>query len=148
MANFNLEGIITPVNLDVLEEYLISSNYDQEETTFLVKGFREGFDITYEGPQNRQDVSRNIPFQVGGVGDRKDMWLKIMKEVKEKRYAGPFEEIPYKRFVQSPIGLVPKAGNKTRLIFHLSYDFKDGYKSINHTRREMQCQVKRPGSCH
>ena len=34
--------------------------------------------------------------------------------------------------MQSPIGLVPKAGNKTRLIFHLSYNFKNGNKSINY----------------
>ena len=48
-----------------------------------------------------------------------------MKEVKEGRYAGPFDKVPYENFIQSPIGLVPKAGNKTRLIFHLSFEFKD-----------------------
>ena len=46
-----------------------------------------------------------------------------MKEVKLGRVAGPFDSIPFKNYVQSPIGLVPKAGNKTRLIFHLSYNF-------------------------
>ena len=45
-----------------------------------------------------------------------------MKEVKEKRYAGPFEQIPFSNYIQSPIGLVPKdGGKKTRLIFHLSH---------------------------
>ena len=45
-----------------------------------------------------------------------------MKEVKEGRYAGPFESIPFDSYIQSPIGLVPKDGGKdTRLIFHLSY---------------------------
>ena len=44
-----------------------------------------------------------------------------MKEVKLKRFAGPFEDIPFDNYIQSPIGLVPKAGSKTRLIFHLSY---------------------------
>ena len=45
-----------------------------------------------------------------------------MKEVQQKRYAGPFEEIPFENYIQSPIGLVPKdGGKKTRLIFHLSY---------------------------
>ena len=48
-----------------------------------------------------------------------------MKEVNEHRYAGPFNELPFKYHVQSPVGLVPKAGNKTHLIFHLSYDFGD-----------------------
>ena len=45
-----------------------------------------------------------------------------MKEVKEKRYAGPFRKVPFKNFIQSPIGLVPKDnGKEFRLIFHLSY---------------------------
>ena len=56
-----------------------------------------------------------------------------MKEVECGWYAGLFDEPPFEYFVQSPVELVPKAGNKTRLIFHLSYDFgpevKD--KSIN-----------------
>ena len=62
------------------------------------------------------------------------MWEKVMKEVKLNRYAGPFtrEQIPYDHYVQSPIGLVPKSGNKTRLIFHLSYDFPNGRRLINH----------------
>ena len=48
-----------------------------------------------------------------------------MKEVKLGRVAGPFDENPFHNqcYIQSPIGLVPKAGNQTRLIFHLSYNF-------------------------
>ena len=43
-------------------------------------------------------------------------------EVKAKRYARPFKKIPYKYFIQSPVGLVSKdERKKTRLIFHLSY---------------------------
>ena len=45
-----------------------------------------------------------------------------MNEVKLKRYAGPYAEPPFKEFMQSPIGLVPKdKGSKTCLIFYLSY---------------------------
>ena len=45
-----------------------------------------------------------------------------MKEVKLKRFAGPFAEIPYDTYIQSPVGLVPKNdGKDTRLIFHLSH---------------------------
>ena len=54
-----------------------------------------------------------------------------MKEVKEKRYAGPFKTSPFESFMQSPIGLVPKLNGQTRLIFHLSYDFPSGGKSFN-----------------
>ena len=137
VTNFNLEDIITLVVPDILEKYLQWSNYDSTESRFLVNGFREGFDIHYEGPQNRCDVARNIPFQVG-VGEKFEMWNKMIKEVKERRYCGPFREVPYGRFIQSPIGLVPKAGNKTRLIFHLSYDFPNGNRSVNfHTPPEL-----------
>ena len=67
-----------------------------------------------------------------------------MAEVKEKCYAGPFKKIPFKNFIQLPIGLVSKAGNKnkTRQIFHLSYNFKNGNKSLNfHTPKE-KCSIK------
>ena len=66
-----------------------------------------------------------------------------MKEIQLKRVAGPFKDIPFQDFMQSPIGLVPKAGGtQTRLIFHLSYDFKsDGLRSLNyHTPKEL-CTV-------
>ena len=72
------------------------------------------------------------------------MWNKVIKEVQVNRVAGPFSEIPFESYIQSPIGLVPKSGNKTRLIFHLSYYF-DGdnfdQKSVNfHTPDEL-CSV-------
>ena len=66
-----------------------------------------------------------------------------MKEVKALRSAGPFNRIPFDEgYVQSPVGLFPKAGNQTRLIFHLSYDFKKSFKSINHYIPADQCSVK------
>ena len=67
-----------------------------------------------------------------------------MKEVKEKRYAGPFEQIPFDNYIQSPIGLVPKDGGKdTRLIFHLSYP-RDGSSSVNANTPTELCLVKYP----
>ena len=68
-----------------------------------------------------------------------------MKEVKEKCVAGPFEEIPFKNYIQSPMGLVPKAGNKTRLIFHLSYNFGEGKEenmSLNEVTPREKCTIK------
>ena len=112
------------------------SKYDEAETRYLVDGFKNGFDIEYNGPEERWDYSKNIPFK--SVGSNRELWDKLMKEVQLKRYAGPFNQVPFTNFPQSPIGLVPKAGNKTRLIFHLSYDFlKTGNLSINKfTKRE------------
>ena len=90
----------------------------------------------------QQDISDNILLKKQ-VGDEADLWQKMMKETKQKRFAGPFVKIPFDNFVQSPVGLVPKAGNQTRLIFHLSYDFKkSGFKSINHYILREKCSVK------
>ena len=76
------------------------------------------------------------------VGDPIELWNKVMKEVKEKRYAGPFEQIPFENYIQSPIGLVPKDnGKKTRLIFHLSYP-KGGTTSLNINTPKELCRVK------
>ena len=95
----------------------------------------------YRGPTNRRDFSNNIPF-TPGIGDKFEMWEKLIKEVKTGRVAGPFENIPFRNFIQSPIGLVPKAGGKTRLIFHLSYDFDDDERrSVNHYIPKQLCSV-------
>ena len=83
-----------------------------------MKGFEKGFPLCYEGDCNVRKESQNLPFR---VGTPTELWNKLMKEVKLKRVAGPFKKVPFKYYVRSLIGLVPKAGNKTRLIFHLSH---------------------------
>ena len=66
-----------------------------------------------------------------------------MTEVEAKRYAGPFEHIPFEYFIQSPIGLVPKdKGRKTRLIFHLSYPRWGD--SVNSGINPTKCKVHYP----
>ena len=113
-------------------------NYDPVKMGTLVRGFREGFDLGYRGPFDRSDSSNNLPFH---VGDKLDLWNKLMKEVNHKRVAGPYANIPYKYYVQSPVGLVPKTGGQTRMIFHLSYDFRD-FKFINHYIPDEYCSVR------
>ena len=69
-----------------------------------------------------------------------------MKEVKLKRYAGPFNKPPFENYIQSPIGLVPKDGGRnTHLIFHLSYprNRSKGY-SINGCTPKRLCSVAYP----
>ena len=118
--NANLEDIITPVKADVLKNLLDATSYDAVKTNFLVQGFRNGFSLQYEGPL--QGSKRTAPNLKLRIGNKIELWNKVMKEVELGRYAGPFEEPPFESFIQSPIGLVPKdKGQKTRLIFHLSY---------------------------
>ena len=140
-SNRDLDNIVTPVNVGNLARLLNESNYNKQKTEYLIDGFTNGFDLCYRGPVNRSDHSRNIPLR---VGDKFELWEKIMKEVGLGRYAGLFEEIPFDKFVQSPIGLVPKdGGKKTRLMFHLSYDFPvSGFRSINSFIPKELCSVK------
>ena len=66
-----------------------------------------------------------------------------MNEIKLKRVAGPFDNIPFNNYIHSPVGLVPKVGNQTRLIFHLSYQFsKLGNDSLNGCTPAEICSVK------
>ena len=139
--NMDIENIVTPVNWRVFETLLRESNYDYGKYKFIIDGFRYGFNIGYTGPKFRQSCAHNLPFT---VGNSTILWNKIMKEVKEKRVAGPFNRVPFTNFIQSPIGLVPKAGgngNETRLIFHLSYNFPGGGSLNSHTPKEM-CSVR------
>ena len=141
--NFNLDNLITPVDADKLEEILMESGYDSQKVNYLVDSFRNGFSLGYEGSKTIQMTSPNLKIR---IGTEMDLWNKVMKEVEVKRYAGPFEEIPFKEggFIQLPIGLVPKDGGKnTRLIFHLSYQ-RDGMTSVNFNTPRNICTVKYP----
>ena len=139
-VNYDLTNVQTPVKVDRLQSMLRQAEYDTQDADFLVQGFREGFDLGYEGPIFHRDTSRNLPLT---VGNKLELWNKVMKEVKLKRYAGLFGEIPFDYYIQSPIGFVSKAKDQTRLIFHLSYDFKQtGNKSVNYYTPEHLCSVK------
>ena len=117
--NFNLENISTLVNYKELEWLLKETKYDPLETD-LVQGFKNGFDLQYQGPTCRQSEAKNLLIM---VGSKVEIWNKLMKEVQLKWVAGPFKVVPFENYIQSPIRLVPKAGSdKTRLIFHLSHD--------------------------
>ena len=104
-----------------MAKMLNESGYNRKKTNYLVEGFRRGFSLQYEGPL--QKVRREAPNLKLRVGSQLELWNKIMKEVKAGWYAGPFRgKPPFKHYVQSPVGLVPKdKGRKTRLSFHLSY---------------------------
>ena len=117
--NFDLETIVTPVQVDVYERLLQEAGYDANETNYLVNGFRNGFSLDFEGDH---EVIKTAPNSTLRVGSETELSNKVMTEVQKGRYAGPFDKVPFDHYIQSPIGLVPKDnGTKTRLIFHLSY---------------------------
>ena len=128
--------------MDKYEELLYKFGYDPEKINYLVSGFRHGFSIGYEGPTNVKLTSENLNLR--GLGTKTDLWNKIMKEVQAKRYAGPFKDIPFENYIQSPLGLVPKdGGTKTRLIFHLSYPRgADPPRSVNGNTPPEKCKVQ------
>ena len=141
--NYDLKNIKTPVNVEVFQDLVIQSKYDKNETEFLIDGFKNGFSIGCEGPQNVKITSPNLKFRE--VGNSTMLWNKVMKEVKEQRHAGPFEEIPFEYYIQSLIGLVPKdGGQNTRLIFHLSYPRGLKKISMNANTPEDICKVNYP----
>ena len=137
--NFDLNSLVTLIKVDRLEAKLKESGYPTEKTDYLIQGFRHGFSLGYAGPTNRQDESQNIPLK---VGSKVILWNKLMKEVKLGIVAGPYKTIPFDNYMQSPIGLVPKDRTKTRLIFHLSYQFTSGLGSLNSNTPAELCYVK------
>ena len=132
-----------PINVKRLKFLLHQSGYPKHKIGRIIKGFTIGFDIGYNGPMDRVHEAHNIPLR---IGSQVEMWNKIMKEVMKSRYAGPFQkhELPFKSYIQSPIGLVPKSNNRTRLIFHLYFDSgqEENQKSVNFHTPQHLCSVK------
>ena len=100
-SNLNLEDIITPVQYEVLQDLLQQSGYNQRKTDYLVNGFKDGFEIKYQGRLNKcKRLAPNLKLR---IGSKLELWNKVMTEVELGCYAGPFEEPPFEHFVQSPI---------------------------------------------
>ena len=138
--NFNLSSVQTPVDYYKLEQLLRKTNYDRRESEWLVDSFEHGFELGYEGDREVRKYSPNLKLR---IGSERELWNKVMKEVKLKRYAGPFKEVPFDHFIQSPIGLLPKdQGKSTRLICHLSYP-RNG-SSVNSETPADKCSVNYP----
>ena len=140
--NLDMTSLVTPVKYKELDKLLRQSKYDPCKSKLLVHGFKHGFSLGYQGPTK---VKMKFPNLKLNCGDEVDLWNKVMKEVKLKRFAGPFTDVPFQHYIQSPIGLVPKDnGKNTRLIFHLSYPRVANSPSVNANIPEHLCKVKYP----
>ena len=133
--------MVTTVDADKLEQFLNDTNYEPKLTCEVVNNFRYGFPLGYKGPKNVRLQSPNLPFH---VGNETVLWNKIIQEMEKKRFAGLFVKIPFKYYIQSPVGLVPKDGGKdVHLIFHLSHP-KNGTTSVNANTPKHLCKVHYP----
>ena len=75
-ANTDLQNIVTPVKVDVLEQLLKEANYDLGETEFLPNGFRFGFPLFYQGPHDVQQFAPNLKLE---YCTKQDLWDKVMR---------------------------------------------------------------------
>ena len=123
------------------QKLLYQAGFDRAKSEFLVNSFTHSFPLNYQGSKKVRLKSPNLKLT---VGSEIDLWNKVMKEVKLLRFTGPYEDIPYEFYIQSQIGLVAKDGGKdTRLIFHLSYPWKNKM-SVNANIPESCCSVHYP----
>ena len=140
--NNDLDTITTPVDAVKFGQLLQQSGYEHDKIHYLVEGFSNGFSLEVEGELNGQFTSANLKLE---IGSKTELWNKVMSEVRDGRFAGPFKKPPFEHFIQSPIGLVPKDnGTKTRLIFHLSHLRSGKYRSVNAGIPQSKCTVKYP----
>ena len=60
-SNWDLENIVTPIDVIKFAELLKRSGYDKGKSEFLVQGFTRGFSMQYQGPRNRAHTAQNLP---------------------------------------------------------------------------------------
>ena len=103
------------------------------------------------GTTRQNPKSAKMPLR---CGSKVDLWIKMIKEINLKHFAGPFKSIPFKTYVQSLAGLVSKGKTtdqgqgqpkgqgrvqETRPVFNLSWP--PGTPINDYTPREL-CTVK------
>lgn len=118
--NFNNfpNQVNTPIKSNILMQEL--KNYpDPLFANNLIKSFKFGFDIGYVGPSVHH-ISKNLK---SAAGNETAVSNCILKELKQKRVAGPFQKPPLQPFRTSPIGIVPKKNGDFRMITDLSQPF-------------------------
>lgn len=104
----------TPINVDKLANYL--TGYDPVRAQFLLKGFRSGFHLEFEGKRGYQ-FSPNLK---SALENKEVVNDKIFKELQAGRIQGPFSDPPIPSIKISPLGIVPKKyPGQFRMIHHL-----------------------------
>ena len=65
--NFNLEDIVTPVDVEQLSRLLHETKFDSKKSSFLIEGFSNAFDIGYQGSEVIQQNSHNLKLKNPGT---------------------------------------------------------------------------------
>ena len=118
-------GVVTPINVDILETYL-TSHPDRDQVNYILQGFRNGFDIGFQGP-----ISNTRPRNLRSADENsRAVSEAIAKEIHRTHTSGPFSSPPFEPFHCSPLGAVPKKDGTFRIILDLSsprgYSINDG----------------------
>ena len=105
----------TPINHHKLERWL--QDYDSVEQSYLINGFKNGFDIGFQ-----QSVSNiSVPNHNSAISHPDIVKDYITSELNANRIEGPHRNIPFPTFQVSPLGVVPKkTPGEFRIIHDLS----------------------------
>lgn len=107
-------AIPTPVNVEKLS--MLLKGYTQYD--YLVNGFKNGFALHYEGPNQ---IDYHLPNNKSVIENKDIVYMKIAKEIELGRTEGGFINKPWDNFVVSPLSLVPKKEpGEYRIIHDLS----------------------------
>ena len=109
--------MVSPIKVDVLEKFLV--DYPCPGTRrYLVRGFRHGFDIGFQGsfsvPNARPRNLKSARDNVAKVTEA------VVKELNRGHTSGPFPFPPFPHTHCSPIGAAPNPDGSARLILDLS----------------------------
>ncbi|CAG2245727.1 unnamed protein product [Mytilus edulis] len=93
----------SPIKVEVLLK-LVTNYPNQVDKQILSDGFLYGFKVGYGGPR----LPTNCHNLISAYQNKKELEIKLLKELESDRIAGPFSCRPFKNLRLSPIGLVPK----------------------------------------
>ena len=110
-----LSGAPTPLRHSQFESELVH-HPDKAWVARLLHGIQHGVDIGYMGPRQPMDA-RNL---LSAHAHPHIIQTELQKEVDAGRIRGPFMHRPLPALRCSGLGVVPKKGNKWRMILHLS----------------------------
>ena len=105
----------SPIKIHRLAK-LLTSHPDQQFVQHITSGLEHGFNIGYDGARTNQQ-SRNLLTASAHPDFASDQ---LSESCRRGETAGPYPSTPFPVMRLSGIGVVPKKGNKLRLIHHLS----------------------------